>query len=561
MRVIYAHLWTNFEPWEIDFWRKVSNALELRGYNLVISAAINPPEGVFSNFIRFPASLAEVPQILAEHELAHSRLEEIDVTARECLEIENNWAGVANDNEISQIRLGSLGFLSYFYQNIINTIQPCVALIWNGHHSCEYILRKTCEKKGVPYLFLERGPLPGTLFMDSEGISTDSSFSKNFSACATKNKSKTGYAKNYDPDKFTWWAQPNKKEENFNWRDRLKIPVDSSVVLFAGQVHNDTQRFLFSHLFETNLEALTWLASSLPDDGSVFILGKHHPKATSSIDQYKSALKGKGVWLDDISLSEALQLADYVAAVNSSVLYEGMLLGKPCFCLGKTLASGWNCFYELKNTQNTEEINNWLRKEKIAEKKINFDSFCSALIEQSLYSYHPLTNEKAGDILKFIEEILKNEKNYSAYQSYEFPFLSCLYNGIVNIEEQKSSIYKDLVSTRENLTSNFITAIRILSISKSIAIWGAGSSGRAALDILTSLGVDVLFFIDSDIKKQEKTINGLKVFSPYRLSKESINEVQIVIASEYSGEIFNFLEKELNYKNSLLFPIHLTKRA
>lgn len=561
MKIIYAHLWTSFETWEVDFWRNVANTLELRGYTLVISAAINPPLGVFTNFIRFPASLAEVPQVLAEHELAHSRLEQIGVNARECLEIENNWAGVAKDQEISQCRLGSLGFLASFYQNIINAIQPCIALIWNGHHSCEYILRKTCEKKGVPYLFLERGPLPGTLFMDSDGISTDSSFSKDFTACAANNRSKVKYAKNYDPDKFTWWGQPNKKEPDFNWRDHLKIPEDSSIILFAGQVHNDTQRFLFSHLFETNLEALTWLASSLPDDGSVFILGKHHPKATSSIDKYNSALKGKGVWLDNISLSEALQLADYVAAVNSSVLYEGMLLGKPCLCLGKTLASGWGCFYELYNTQSADEINDWLRKERIAEKRINFDSFCSNLIERSLYSYHPFSNEKAGNILNFIEKILNHEKTYSHNQSYEFSFLSSLYNSIVNVEEQKSSIYSDLVSTRENLTSNFITAIKILSISKSIAIWGAGSSGRAALDILTSLGVDVRFFIDSDIKKKEKNINGLKIFSPSCLSKESINETQIVIASVYASEIFDFLEKEFNYKNSLLFPIHLTRSA
>lgn len=554
MKVIYAHLWTSFEIWEVDFWRNVANTLELRGYTLVVSATVNPPLGVFSNFIRFPASLAEVPQVLAEHELAHSRLEQIGVNASECSEIENNWAGVAKDQDIIQLRLGSLGFLASFYQNIINTIQPCIALIWNGHHSCEYILRKTCEKKGVPYLFLERGPLPGTLFMDSDGISTDSSFSKDFTACAETNRSKVRYAKSYDPDKFTWWAQPNKKEPGFNWRDHLKIPEDSSIILFAGQVHNDTQRFLFSHLFETNLEALIWLASSLPDDGSVFILGKHHPKSASSIDQYKSVLKGKGVWLDNISLSEALQLADCVAAVNSSVLYEAMLLGKPSLCLGKTLASRWDCFYEINDKQDFRKVNNWLNRDNYNKKIYKFEVLCNALLESCLYVYHPLCDNRAGSIPKFIEEILNHAKINSYVPSSDFSFLSTLYNAIAKNEEQKHSIYNDLISAREISVVNFKALIKKISVEKSIAIWGAGSSGRDALDVLLSLGADVCFFIDSDISKSGKNINGYKIYSLMDLNRENIDEIQIVIASIYSSEIIEFLKNNYDYRNIIIFP-------
>ena len=233
-----------------------------------------------------------------------------------------------------------------------------------------------------------------TLFLDKEGIHADSSIARKGKEILDE-KDKVYWedvlkktAQEYATNKETWWEQPESLDRGA-FLDKLNIPKNSKIVLFAGQVDNDTQTFKYSPLFENNLNAFKWFCENVPKEENIFILGKHHPKSDTNPEEYRKIVKGKGVWLDDAALSDCLAVSSRVVAVNSTVLFEGLLTGKPILSMGKSLLSGKDVSYEINSLDGAGEIiKKWLHDDANDDHKRHWEKYGALLLSKSLYSVY-----------------------------------------------------------------------------------------------------------------------------------------------------------------------------
>jgi len=76
---------------------------------------------------------------------------------------------------------------------------------------------------------------------------------------------------------------------------------------------------------------------------------------------------------------------------------------------------------------------------------------------------------------------------------------------------------------------------------RKLAIWGASKGGRKVLKLLKELKIKPSYFIDSDLKKQGRDINGIKILSPTKLEKDT--QILVLIGTCFKSEIIPFLEK------------------
>jgi hypothetical protein len=159
----------------------------------------------------------------------------------------------------------------------------------------------------------------------------------------------------------TWHDQPQVRAAT-DLRRKYGIPPHARVVFYPEQLDTDTQNILFSPRFSGSLDALQHLLRLLAPVPDLFIVGKGHPKSTVDPAVFEHALRGRGAWLRGVSIDDALRLADFVAGVNSSVLFEAMCRQKPVLAMGRTLIEGRGAFYELGDDE-TGAIQKWLGRD------------------------------------------------------------------------------------------------------------------------------------------------------------------------------------------------------
>lgn len=93
--------------------------------------------------------------------------------------------------------------------------------------------------------------------------------------------------------------------------------------------------------------------------------------------------------------------------------------------------------------------------------------------------------------------------------------------------------------TRENILS-----IRAELENKVVVLYGAGTSGRQAFQILNDLKIHVDFFVDDDPSKQGSIIEGLNCLSFDELkNKAENNEVSVILSSVFVKLILEKLKK------------------
>jgi len=387
---VLVHAWTWFSPLEIDFWQRLRGALRNSGREMVLAGYARlktpldvPYARVFENLDavrRFGFDLPENPK--AEPEDRDDAL----------LERERLWTGEEEDVRHKERRRRALSFLRGFYRQCLEAVEPSLVVLWNGEHTAEMILKDLCQKQGRPVVFLERGPFRDTLFFDPQGINVASAAARrpfwrweNPEEASKWRQEINTLRETYLAGRATWWAQPDAAGPEAI-RRRFGIPKDRKIIFFAGQMDRDTSSFLFSPHFRDNADAFRWFCRNLPPDEPLFILGKHHPQSKRDPEDYREALNGRGVWVTDVSLQDCLDLADRVASVNSTVLYEALLLGKPVLALGDWLLKGREAAYELKDPASAGPVfTAWLEAADWAEKKEKGMEACAYLLKSSLY--------------------------------------------------------------------------------------------------------------------------------------------------------------------------------
>lgn len=105
------------------------------------------------------------------------------------------------------------------------------------------------------------------------------------------------------------------------------------------------------------------------------------------------------------------------------------------------------------------------------------------------------------------------------------------------------SVYETIGTIKErSLMSAFFEILK----TKTIYIFGAGERGKIVNSILTSLKIETSGFIDNDVRKQGKTINGVKC---YALSDvENLKEdISVIVSPLDNKKIMEQLEKYNNF--------------
>jgi hypothetical protein len=241
-------------------------------------------------------------------------------------------------------------------------------------------------------LYAERAPITDALFVDPQGLSSASAVAMQKPWPAPDAEWRALAATICDQisqTRQTWWEQPRSRAcTREELRAALHIPPHAMVVLFAGQVDEDTQSFLFSPAHSTNLDAFEWLLAHMADVPNVYVLGKQHPKSRTPAERYADRLARSGVagaWRDDLSVDDALAVADRVAAVNSTMLYEALANERPVLAMGEWLLSDRGAAYE--TLREPHAVADWLRADEFPGRLARFHDALGYLLSQSVYAY------------------------------------------------------------------------------------------------------------------------------------------------------------------------------
>ncbi len=351
MPVVLIHARGKMTPNETDFWVRLRMALRDRGWELVLMAHNVPKSGGMDvPLLIVPNGLDAVYDYAAMNYWMPSTPPGPKNNDDMLLAQERARSPLREDVERRRV---ALNFFREFYAAALLTVEPSLCLVWNGQHAQELILVDYCRQCGCPVGFIERAPFPGLIHVDEEGILGGSRLARKASFEWSDDAVRDHWhgvmsevTRAYANAPKTWWEQPEHRGAD-EIRKAFGIRPGMTVVLFAGQVDEDAQNLEYSPHFSGSLEAFTWFCKQLSTRPDVFILGKHHPKSSTPLSAFSAAVGDQGVWTDQFSLNDCLGVACRVAAVNSTVLYEGLMKGIPVLALGQLLLIGKEIAYEV----------------------------------------------------------------------------------------------------------------------------------------------------------------------------------------------------------------------
>lgn len=353
-----------------------------RGYNLFLLASSGPSQNNFNfNYSIFWERL----NFQEKYFLPTLTAKNYDLNYfSNLLKLENRWYGVKPNSR----SLNAAFYLKNLYEILIEELNPCLAIIGNGHHATDVILNDVVESKKIPKAYIERGCLTNSWHLDLAGITAGSNIAQNYFEFDLNGDTNLFniYEKEYFKTKSTWWEQP-KTSTNISLREEYEINEDQKIVLFLNQLDNDTSNMLYSPLFQNNLDAINWFSAQfLKENLNSIIFVKKHPKLSDQLKHSINNLRNV-IWIEDRDLFSCLVEVDLVCTVNSTGLYEALLHKKPVLQLGLSILSKKNIAYEIKNKNDTQILLDWYNTVGINKKINRFKHLVTYLISNELYFF------------------------------------------------------------------------------------------------------------------------------------------------------------------------------
>jgi hypothetical protein len=416
---------------ERAFWLALRCELNNTGYELLVSGPVILDFDFDVPYIYLPTKLdfyTSIPDVCCVDD---------DMSSDRYLKREDEYYG-AGDNEV---RKHGVQVISSVFDSLLDSLNIAFVLVGNGNHAVDMILLDKVKERNISHMIFERGPFPNMWHLDGTGMTAGTDAAQR-SDCEWFDDAKwlqvfKDYENYYKSQKNTWWHQPDTKSDV---RKLFNIPKNKKIILFANQLDNDTSNFLYAPLHETNLDALKWLCEQLePYKDEYFILGKHHPVNSVSMDEFQSVVGGLGVWTNEVALDDALMQSDYVCAVNSTLLYEALIYRKPCLMLGKAILSGKDIVYEIISLEKSHvesTMNDWLGIEDKDAREAKWFNLGASLLSDCLYS---MNLEKMNLPLKgtknFADEIVgRCDRDVTIKNSSSFV---CFYNMLSSFYEHR----------------------------------------------------------------------------------------------------------------------------
>lgn len=384
---------------DVTFWNGVYSSLLEHGSECILLVHREPETNCSFQWKLVPNMLSQIKLPELDSLWMNSRANDIpNLRDKQLLALETLWR--SEPNLLLKYREKELALFCVkdLLREIMGDIKPSLVVIWNGRHAIEEDLADIARAVGCPLAWLERGPFPGTLQLDDKGILAASSVAKidNWSWHNPEGQQQwletfEKLLETYNKGATSWWAQPD-SQGGETIRKKLGIADDKRIVVFFGQVDKDSQNLFFAPRFEDNLSAWKWLSDALKDEKDIFVVGKHHPKSSCKPATYSAAVADieNSQWVEDISVADAMEIADLVVAVNSSTLYEGLMRNIPALALGNSLLSNKSIAYSINDfNAPLSDIQNAVNANDLKLRLERFRDFGAYLLTNHLATMRP----------------------------------------------------------------------------------------------------------------------------------------------------------------------------
>ncbi|HUT75573.1 MAG TPA: hypothetical protein VM221_12160 [Armatimonadota bacterium] len=223
--------------------------------------------------------------------------------------------------------------------------QPRLVFVWNGYALPHSPIKALAKQHGAFTLCAERGLVPDSMVMDTEGVNAGSYLcGPKWEEIAARPLDAEGeqivadYRQRHAAERRSVIAVGSATAGEDLSRE-LGVPGGAKVILCPVQLDLDTNPILFSPHFPTNSD----VARALVEAGGgrdFYVLLKAHPEDMTDPSRYQELLGDAGrVVGKDVPLHSLMDLTDIVVTRNSTVGFEGLLLGKPAVVLGRSIYS------------------------------------------------------------------------------------------------------------------------------------------------------------------------------------------------------------------------------
>lgn len=298
---------------------------------------------------------------------------------------------------------------------LFRLIQPDAVMVYNPYRLGNMAVTELADVAGSNRFFYEKGMLPYSFQFDHKGINGESSLANESEITEDIDGNTIAYKldeirKEIFSTGATGWQQKGQLQGGEQLRERYNIPEKAKVILYVGQVEQDSNIRLLSPYFKSNYSAMRFLKRCVESEDNVFILGKEHPKSEEKTEKIAQLVKGKGAWVSDAHIHDCLELADCVVSINSSVVLEALLLHKPVVLLGRSVFSNKDIAFEY-NGNNAAELAKVLGQTPIpmAGKPADINYWCYRVCCDWLYRTSP--SQIISEINRMIDQVEHHTTN------------------------------------------------------------------------------------------------------------------------------------------------------
>lgn len=162
----------------------------------------------------------------------------------------------------------------------------------------------------------------------------------------------------YPPDLKIDFSILNKQKSDLNFKRFItKEHTDKNIFLFACQVPFDVNITHHSPYFKRHVEILKEVFHNLPKNSILIV--REHPIYKNQYEEefYDFIRKNEGIYLDkDLGLNQALELANAVIIVNSTVGLEAITKSKSVLVLGNSYYDSSNICKKYSEESDMQEL-------------------------------------------------------------------------------------------------------------------------------------------------------------------------------------------------------------
>ncbi len=278
--------------------------------------------------------------------------------------------------------------------------RPCLHIAWHQFHSFHHSLPAMLGELGVPLLFAEFGPLPGTIIFDAEGQMAESSIVRNSEefirspVSAEELKAAEEFLSRVRSEKRT--RKPQSETGTVRNALRERNARARPVIFYAGQYDYRTgmvprslpHATLHSPFFSGTLDALSFL-SRLARRNNWLILFKPHPLARhSEASMAQIAEPDSVVSVPGASIFECIECSQAVTTIVSQTSYMALVHGRPCVMLGRNHLTGKECAYEPESIDEIEgAFQTALVEGLTADQEAHWKRHVAQLLKRSVFAF------------------------------------------------------------------------------------------------------------------------------------------------------------------------------